>query len=222
MHVHLLAHVWYSLVPRPRYINWFFFFQIGSGHEIMHDTLYASRKHLYVHKLPQNGLYIEGIQQSTNLVGIVKAVIHKSCNQWSFTNCGGKGRRDVSYLNRYSHYNTYLTIWKGSAGILIKAHLMAFYTSGVKCCFIKKESPVFYRIAITVAYICDHISCNLLPGAHANHCRITLRNFYTSKPNCLPLCSPKKTSLNFLSGLLKSAEADIFYWGWLFRTMTKV
>ena len=61
-----------------------FFFQIGSGHEIMYDTLYASRKHLYnglVHKQSQNGPYIEGMQQSTNLVGIVKAVIHKSCNE---------------------------------------------------------------------------------------------------------------------------------------------
>ena len=60
------------------------FFQIGSGHEIMYDTLYASRKHLYnslVHKQSQNGPYIEGMQQSTNLVGIVKAVIHKSCNE---------------------------------------------------------------------------------------------------------------------------------------------
>lgn len=126
--------------PQTHSKNWFFL-QIGSGHEIMYDTLYASRKHLYnsfVHKQSQNGPYI-GRQQSTNLVGIVKAVIHKSCNEWSFTNCGGKGRRKVSYINKYSHYNTYLRKWRASASILIKAHLMAFHTSGMKCYFIKKK-----------------------------------------------------------------------------------
>lgn len=51
-----------------------------------------------------------------------------------------------------------------SDSTLIKAHLVAFYASGVEMLFLYKKGLVSYKIVITVSYIPDHISCNLPPG----------------------------------------------------------
>lgn len=59
-----------------------------------------------------------------------------------------------------------------SDSTLIKAHLVAFYASGVEMLFLYKKGLVSYKIVITVAYIPDHISCNLPPGVHASYSRI--------------------------------------------------
>lgn len=61
-----------------------------------------------------------------------------------------------------------------SVSTLIKAHLVVFYASGVKT---YKKGFVSY---VTVAYIPDHISFNLLPGVHPSYSRIIYAIFTLS------------------------------------------
>ena len=63
--------------------------------------------------------------------------------------------------------------------------------------FYKKENPVSYKITITVAYISDYISCNLLPGAHANHCRIIYTQFAHFQTELLTTLLAQKDELKF-------------------------
>lgn len=64
-----------------------------------------------------------------------------------------------------------------SVSTLIKAHLVVFYASGVKT---YKKGFVSYKIGVTVAYIPDHISFNLLPGVHPSYSRIIYAIFTLS------------------------------------------
>lgn len=59
-----------------------------------------------------------------------------------------------------------------------------------------------FVLASTFTHHKNHVYSCLWEGT----CTLTKKKILVDD---LPLCSPRKTSLNFLNGLLKSAEADI-------------